>query len=86
MLGADMVISAGNAALQDREVSLNRVRVYVAAHVFANAVVNGLMAGKHRADTSASIVAHYIDSGVKRDKKPHRTTLLLPCVISRAAR
>lgn len=44
MLLADMVEGAGDAALQDREVTLDGVGVNVATDIFLDAVVDGLMA------------------------------------------
>src|SRR4051812_47499215 len=50
MLGADVVIDAIYAALEDREVALNSVGVRVAPDVFLGGVVHGLMACEALAD------------------------------------
>jgi hypothetical protein len=65
VLGADMMIGTSNATLQNGEVAFNRVRMHVAANILANAVIDGLMAGEHLADASATAIAHYVGRGVK---------------------
>src|SRR4051794_1591229 len=45
-----MVIRAIDAALEDREITFNCVRVCVAANILFDRVVNGLMAGEALAD------------------------------------
>jgi len=47
---AHVLIHAINAALQDREVTLNRVRVRVATHIFIERVNNCLMANEFLAN------------------------------------
>jgi hypothetical protein len=58
MLWADMVIHAGDPALHDREISLNRIGMGVAANVLANAVVDRLVVRPVVPDASAAVIAH----------------------------
>src|SRR4051812_2990686 len=58
MLCTDVVINAGDAALHDREITLNRVRVCITADVLTDAVIDELMTGPLPANASATVVAH----------------------------
>ena len=60
MLRADMVIGAVDAALEDREVTLNRVCVCVTTDVFVGAVVDRLVPRELFADlvVLAAFVGH----------------------------
>ena len=49
-----MVVCASNAALHNREISFNGVRLCSTANVFARAVVNGLMLVEVAADNIAT--------------------------------
>ena len=60
-----MVVRSHDAALENGEISLDCVRVDVAAHILANAVIDSLVAGKHAADTRAATVAHDVGRSVK---------------------
>src|ERR1700733_14098258 len=46
MLLADVVIGADDAALEDRKITFNRICVSIAAHIFASAMIDRLMARK----------------------------------------
>src|SRR5258706_9986181 len=48
MLRRYVVESADDAALEDGEISFDRVGMRIAAHVFTAAVVDGFVAGEHR--------------------------------------
>jgi hypothetical protein len=43
MLLANVVIRPIDAALENREIALNRICVYVASHILASAVIDGTM-------------------------------------------
>jgi hypothetical protein len=53
-------------ALENREISFNPVRIHVAANIFANAMIDCLMLGKHCADTRAAVIAHHARIRVKQ--------------------
>jgi len=46
MLCADMMVNAIDAALENRKVTLDGVRVRVTANIFLSRMVHGLMAGE----------------------------------------
>jgi hypothetical protein len=55
MLRADVMVHAGNAALHNGKIALNGVRVYVAANVLIDAVIDGLVPGKLATNASAAM-------------------------------
>lgn len=65
VLRADMVKRADNAALENREISFNRVCVCVAAHVFSRTMIDRFMALEHRREDAvlAFAVGHQIGIG-----------------------
>src|SRR5712692_6059261 len=66
VLLADMVISAINAALEDRKVSLNRVGMRIATHILASAMIDRTVLGKFATDllSCAALVGHDMSVGM----------------------
>ena len=46
MLRTDMMVGPSNPPLEDRKITLNRIGVSIAANIFANAMIDGLVASK----------------------------------------
>lgn len=61
MLLADVVIRAVNAALQNGEIALNRIRVCTTANIFASAVIDGFVLLKIGTDgfCDKSLIGHH---------------------------
>src|SRR5262245_45549845 len=62
MLRADMMINTSNAALHDREVTLNGVRMDVAANILVDTVIDRMVIGLTMASTGTAIVADRVCS------------------------
>src|SRR6266404_9195878 len=67
MLTVAMLVRASHAALEDTEEAFNRVRVSIAAHVLARAVVYGLMVRKLLADLAIVKRAVSHETRIRRD-------------------